>query len=254
MLKLHQYKFREEYTYYMLQALKEGEREGFRKDFLNLHPSDQTDFFLTLDLQRRQRIYTLLSPAEFGEIFSELAPVRQKNIIQELDQTYAVEMLNDLPSDDATDFFGLLSHKQADFFLERMEKEEAEDIKHLLAYPKGSAGSLMTTDIYTIDGADTVTKVLNDLRLMTSDAETIYYLYVTDHNKRLLGVVSLRQLIVASAEQLILDLMSSKLITASPDAPRTEIVEIIKRYGLLAVPVVTPDNVLMGIVTFDDVV
>ncbi|MFF2014603.1 CBS domain-containing protein [Paenibacillus sp. NPDC058177] len=112
----------------------------------------------------------------------------------------------------------------------------------------------MTTDIYTIDGADTVTKVLNDLRLMTSDAETIYYLYVTDHNKRLLGVVSLRQLIVASAEQLILDLMSSKLIAASPDTPRTEIVEIIKRYGLLAVPVVTPDNVLMGIVTFDDVV
>ncbi|MFF2014602.1 magnesium transporter MgtE N-terminal domain-containing protein [Paenibacillus sp. NPDC058177] len=136
MLKLHQYKFREEYTYYMLQALKEGEREGFRKDFLNLHPSDQTDFFLTLDLQRRQRIYTLLSPAEFGEIFSELAPVRQKNIIQELDQTYAVEMLNDLPSDDATDFFGLLSHKQADFFLERMEKEEAEDLSTCLPIRK----------------------------------------------------------------------------------------------------------------------
>lgn len=254
MLKLNQYKFKEEYTYYMLQALKEGNQEAFRKDCLHLHPSDQCDIFLTLDQPRRKRMYSFLTPEEFGEIFTELEPAVQQVIILELEGKYAVEMLNALPSDDAADFFGLLTHRQADYFLDRMEKEEADDIKQLLAYQEGSAGAYMTTDVFTIDGADTVHEVLERVRLTPNEAETVYYLYVTDHHKRLLGVVSLRQLIASPANSLILDLMSAKLIAVTPDTHRTEIVKMIKKYGLFALPVVTPDHELMGIVTFDDVI
>ncbi|BFH62805.1 magnesium transporter [Paenibacillus azoreducens] len=123
MIKLNQYEYKEEYTYYMLQALREGDKEVFRKDFLNLHPTDQTEFFLSLDDNRRLRIYSFLHPTEFSEIFSELNPDMQKKIIVELDRKYAIDMLNELPSDDAADFFGLLTHKEADFFLTRMEKD-----------------------------------------------------------------------------------------------------------------------------------
>ncbi|MBE9915154.1 magnesium transporter [Paenibacillus donghaensis] len=123
MIKLNQYKYKEEYTYYMLQALREGDKEVFRKDFLDLHPTDQTEFFLSLDDNRRLRIYSFLHPTEFGEIFSELRPDLQKKIIAELDRKYAINMLNELPSDDAAGFFGLLTHKEADFFLPPMEKD-----------------------------------------------------------------------------------------------------------------------------------
>jgi Mg/Co/Ni transporter MgtE len=253
MIKLHQYKFKEEYTYYMLQALKEGRTEAFRHDFLDLHPLDQTEFFLSLDSGRRQRVYACLTPVEFGEMFSELKPEMQKTIIVELERDYAVEMLNELPSDDAADFFGLLSHKEADFFLTRMEKEEVDDIKQLLAYPEGSAGSLMTADVFTVASTETAAEVLHRLHSKKTDAETIYYLYVTDEHHRLLGVVSLRQLIVAPAECLVAEMMNTKLVSVHAHTPHTEVLEMIKRYGLLAVPVISRDDMLEGIITFDDV-
>ncbi|RXZ80601.1 magnesium transporter [Paenibacillaceae bacterium] len=253
MIKLHQYKYKEEYTYYMLQALKAGRREGFRKDFLDLHPSDQTEFYVSLDDIKRLRIYSFLSPVEFGEIFSELEPEMQKEMILELEREYAIAMLNELPSDDAADFIGLLTHKEADFFLTRMEQEEAEDIKQLLSYEEGTAGSLMTTEVFTVDQADRVADVLQRLHSKQTDAETIYYLYVTDAEGHLLGVVTLRQLIVAAADSFIADIMNGKLIYVAVETTRGEVLEIVKKYGLLAVPVVTAADVLIGIVTFDDV-
>ncbi|GAA3406974.1 hypothetical protein GCM10020370_36200 [Paenibacillus hodogayensis] len=125
MIKLRQYKYKEEYTYYMLQALKEGRKDAFRKDFLAMHPTDQTEFFLSQDHNRRLSMYAFLSPEEFGDIFSELKPGIQQHIIVELEREYAVRMLNELPSDDAADFFGLLPDQEADFFLTRMDQEEA---------------------------------------------------------------------------------------------------------------------------------
>ncbi|MEZ2661537.1 magnesium transporter [Aneurinibacillus aneurinilyticus] len=253
MIRLNQYKFKEEYTYYMLQALKIGDKESFRKDFLDLHPMDQTTFFMELDDDRRFKIYSFLIPNEFGEIFSELDPLMQKKCILELDRQYAIEMLNELPPDDATDFFGLLSHKEADFYLERMEKDEADDIKQLLTYKKGSVGSLMTTDVVTVAEADSVADVLERLQHSEFDAETIYYLYVTDAKERLLGVISLRELIISAPECRMEEIMNSRIISVSANTNQTEILQIIRKYGLLAVPVVTKEYALLGIVTFDDV-
>ncbi|PUA34871.1 hypothetical protein C8Z91_33930 [Paenibacillus elgii] len=253
MFKLDQYKFKEEYTYYMLQALKVGKKEAFRKDYLNLHPTDQMQFFVELDEARRSRVYAFLSPEEFGEIFGELDPFMQKTCIAELDRHYAIEMLNELPSDDAADFFGLLSDKEADFFLDRMEKDEADDIKQLLTYKQGSAGALMTTDVVTVTGSDSVADVLYRLRHSESDAETIYYLYVTDTGNQLTGVVTLRELIASDPQRRMDEIMNPQWISVSADTGQSEVLQIIRKYGLLALPVVTHKGTLLGIVTFDDV-
>ncbi|QOS99469.1 magnesium transporter [Brevibacterium sp. JNUCC-42] len=210
MIRLNQVQFKEEYTYYMLQALKAGKREVFRKDFLDLHPIDQTEIFVELDDSRRLRVYTFLSPAELGEIFSELDPKMQRQCILELDRHYAIHMLNELPPDDAADFFGLLTPQEADFFLDRMEKEEADDIKQLLTYLEGTAGSLMTTDVVRVDLSDSVSDILERLRHSEAGAETIHYLYITDHQKRLLGVVSLRDLIVSIPDLCMGELMNTR--------------------------------------------
>ncbi|MGE8205295.1 magnesium transporter [Heyndrickxia sp. NPDC080065] len=253
MIRLNQYKFKEEYTYYMLQSLKEGNMDAFRKDFLDLHPMDQATFFLELCEARRFKIYSFLTPEEFGEIFSELDPFMQKKCILELDRPYAIEMLNELPPDDATDFFGLLSSKEADFYLERMEKDEADDIKQLLTYKKGSVGSLMTTDMVTVAESDSAADVLDRLKHSESDAETIYYLYVTDAKAQLLGVVSLRELIISAPDCHMMDIMNSQIVSVSANTDQTEVLQIIRKYGLLAIPVVSEEYKLLGIVTFDDV-
>jgi len=253
MIRLNQYKYKEEYTYYMLQSLKVEKKDSFRKDFLDLHPMDQATFFIELSEERRFKIYSFLTPCEFGEIFSELEPSMQKKCIIELDRPFAVEMLNDLPPDDATDFFELLSYKDADFYLERMEKDEADDIKQLLKYEKGSVGSLMTTDVVTVAKDNSVIDVFERLKHSEVDAETFYYLYVTDSNKQLLGVVSLRELIISDPECRMDEIMNAGIISVSANTNQSEVIQIIRKYALLAVPVVTENYELLGIVTFDDV-
>lgn len=112
MMKLREYKFREEYTYYMLQALKGQQKELFRQDFLELHPTDQMEFFIDLDETKRKTVYRFLTPTEFGEIFKELEPVKQTECFVELDKLYTLEMIDHMSSDDAADFLSLLSPKQ----------------------------------------------------------------------------------------------------------------------------------------------
>lgn len=252
MIKLNHYQFREEYTYCMLQALKSSRKETFRADFLELHPTDQADIFAELDHTCRLRVYDYLEPAELGAIFCELPPKKQKECMLELTRPYAIQMLNGLPSDDAADFIGLLSNQEAVFYLDRMEKEEADDIKQLLAYPAGTAGSLMTTDIVRIRLTDTIADVLDWIRCHLTNAETIYYLYVIDDRDGLLGVVSLRDFFISSPERVVREMMNPHIVAIEPGAPQASVLDIIKKYSLLAVPVVTEANQLLGIVTFDD--
>ncbi|BAU29338.1 Mg2+ transporter MgtE [Aneurinibacillus soli] len=253
MMKLREYKFREEYTYYMLQALKGQQKELFRQDFLELHPTDQMEFFIELDETKRKTIYRFLTPTEFGEIFKELEPAKQNQCFVELDKLYTLEMIDHMSSDDAADFLGLLSPKQVDFFLNRLEKETAEDIKQLLSYQVESAGSLMTTEFVSISVSDRVSDVFDYLRREGEEPETIYYLYVTDEQQQLVGVVSLRDLIVAKGDQQVQNIMSSHVITVSVDTNKQEVARIVKKYGLLAVPVVVAGEQLVGIITFDDI-
>jgi len=113
MIKLKEYKFKEEYTYYLLQALKEERKEVFRKDYLELHPSDRTEFFEGLDDHKCLQLCSFLTPLEFGEIFSELKSGLQHKMIIELDPGYAAQLLNELPTDEAMVFWGILPHLEA---------------------------------------------------------------------------------------------------------------------------------------------
>jgi len=110
MIKLKDYKYKEEYTYYLLQALKEQRKELFRKDYLEL---DRTEFFEGLDDHKCLQLCSFLTPLEFGEIFSELNPKLQHKMIMELDPEYAAQLLNEIPTDEAMFFLGILPHLEA---------------------------------------------------------------------------------------------------------------------------------------------
>ncbi len=248
------FKNREEFTYYLFLYLKNQDKQQFQREFLELHPTDQVEIFKQMSLEKRKRVYGYLTADEFAEIFKGLQLQEQKMVFTELEDSFAIEMLKELPADEITDFFHEIPEHISSYLLEKMDRKEADTIKLLLSYQDNTAGSLMTTEFITVQHTDRTEAVLNQLRDEGKEAETIYYLYVTNGKKQLIGVVSLRELITASTEATVNELMSEQLITVSPFADQEEVSQVIKDYNLLAVPVVDTDGIILGIVTVDDII
>ncbi|MDG5785914.1 magnesium transporter [Evansella sp. AB-P1] len=248
------FKNREEFTYYLFLHLKNKEKEQFRSEYLNLHPTDQIEIFKQISKDRRNSLYDMLSPEEFAEIFQGLELYNQKTVFTELEDDFALCMLEDLPADEITDFLGSIPASVATYLLGKMKKSEADNIKLLLSYNEDTAGSLMTTEFISLSVNETVSQVMERLRREGLEAETIYYLYVLCEVDKLIGVVSLRELITAEPHVTMKEIMKGKVISVSPLADQKDVSALIKDYDLLALPVVTSEEKMIGIVTVDDVI
>lgn len=252
MVKLDK-KTRTHYTKYVLDALHAGEKEKFRSTFLELHPSDQLDIFITLDDSPRKRGYSYLTPKEFAEIFGGLNISNQKLFFLELDESYSIEMFNNMFTDNVANFLTEINSERAEQILNKMNKDKAQKVKGLLAYAPETAGAIMTKELISISSTDIVEDVLARLRQDAPTAEIIYYLYVTDHDHSLVGVVSLRDLIIASPDETIESIMSARVVSVPDDMDQEEVGNLIQKYDFLAAPVVSSQNRLLGIITVDDV-
>ncbi|WP_078553466.1 magnesium transporter [Bacillus alkalicellulosilyticus] len=244
---------REEYTNQVIQALNANELKHFREVFLELHPTDQAEVFNSLEAEKRARVYNFLAPVEFADIFQSLEVEAQKHIVLELNEKYAAEMFNEMYADDVADFLAEIIETKAQKILKSMDKEEADEVKELLAYPPETAGAIMTKEFMVVKAVSTTTEVIEQLRKEGPDAETIYYLYVIDENKKLVGVVSLRDLITAPITETIENIMSTRVVSVSTMDDQEEVAKLIKKYDFLAAPVVTKEGKLVGIVTVDDI-
>ncbi|MFZ4450516.1 magnesium transporter [Salibacterium aidingense] len=253
MVKLNE-ETRENYMENIIKAAVKEDIEEFRLLFLELHPADQTDVFLSLEKPERKRVYEFLSPEEFAEIFEGLEIDEQKEIALELNERYAAEMFNSMYADDVADFFGELDHEYARDILLAMDHEDADDVRELLTYEEGTAGSIMTKEFISVKAADTVGDVIELLRQEGPDAETIYYLYVVDEIGKLAGVTSIRDLITSYSDETIENIMSTRVVSVHVKTDQEEVAQLIQKYDFLAAPVVTDHHMLVGIVTVDDVI
>ncbi|MDT8862193.1 magnesium transporter [Alkalihalobacillus sp. MEB130] len=245
---------REQYEQLILDTLQAEDREQFRETFLELHPTDQVDIFVKLDDVTRKRVYEYVTPENFSHIFEGLEIDQQKRIYQELDESYSSEMFNNMFADDVADFLTVMTGGKAEDILQKMNKEEAEDVKELMSYAPETAGAVMTKEFVSISSTDIVLNVIEKLRNDAPDAETIYYLYVVNELEKLVGVISLRDLITAQPEELIENIMSTRVVSVQDDMDQEDVAKLIKKYDFLAAPVVSKQNHLVGIVTFDDVI
>ncbi|WP_018921569.1 magnesium transporter [Salsuginibacillus kocurii] len=252
MVKLNE-KTREEYTQLLIELLSAEDKEGFRERFLDLHPVDQLEIFQRLQQESRGRLISYLNPSEFAEVFEALEAEEQREVVKQLDDSYAAEMFNNMYADDVADFLGELKEETAKDILEAMSDEDAEDVKELLQYEDETAGAIMTKEFISLEASESVSHVLEKLRSKAPEAETIYYLYVVDTKGKLVGVTSLRDLITASPDELIENIMSSRVVSVHVNTDQEEVGQLIQKYDFLAAPVVTHTNELIGIVTVDDV-
>ncbi|HLR61741.1 MAG TPA: magnesium transporter [Lentibacillus sp.] len=237
-----------------LQTLATNEQiESFREKFLDMHPYDQAVFFIEQVREIRLHIYTYLSPEETANIMEHVELDDIKPLFTEMDPRFAAMVLAEMATDDAVDILNELGKDVVVSLLTIMDDKNAADIKELLHYEEKTAGSIMTTEFVAIYQSKTVNDTMQYLKAEAPEAETIYYLYVIDEDKRLVGVVSLRDLIVAEPDIQVADLMNENVLFVSVARDQEDVAQMIRDYDFLALPVVDFQRHLLGIITVDDI-
>jgi len=187
-----------------------------------------------------------------AEIFQYLPLPAQVALVEQIDRNSLSRIIEQLPADDRVDLLERLEPERVEELLPLVAQAERSDIRKLLSYPEESAGSIMTTEYASLPANITVEEALKRLRLQAPRAETIYYVYVTDENRHLIGCLSLSLLIQSRPNALLQDVMERELISAQVDEDQEAVANKILRYDFIAIPVVDADNKLVGIVTHDD--
>ncbi|CAM3769040.1 magnesium transporter [Mesobacillus thioparans] len=240
----------------LLEALYSEKIDDFRAEFLDLHPYDQAEFFSELEDEDRAKVYNFLSPEEMADLFENLEADEEdfKDVLAQMNPNYAADMLSNMYADDAVDVLNELDKDQVASYLTIMDEEAAQEIKDLLHYEEYTAGSIMTTEFIAISANQTVRSAMYILKKEAPRAETIYYIFVVDEEKRLAGVISLRDLIVADDETMIGEVMNDRVVSVSVGEDQEEVARMMRDYNFLALPVVDFQNHLLGIITVDDII
>jgi Mg2+ transporter MgtE len=222
------------------------------KGLASLHPSDLATIIDQLTPRDRAGVLASLDDEQVADAIEEMEPETQVEVLEDLEPDRAADILEEMSPDDAADLVADLSETTREEILALMEKDEAEEVQELLGYPEDSAGGIMTTEYIALPANHTAAQSIDRLRELEPDAETIYYVYVVDTDELLVGVLSLRDLIVAKPETVISDVMIKEPITVRVLDDQDHVAGVIARYNLLAVPVVDDAGHLEGIVTVDD--
>ncbi|MBE0476288.1 MAG: magnesium transporter [Coriobacteriia bacterium] len=217
-----------------------------------LHPADVADILETLSPSQRGRVFEHLDNAQAALAVAELEEEYQAQVFADLTDQRASDILEMMDPDDAADIIGDLPYDKAETLLRLMGMREARQIRKLLGYRENTAGGIMTPEVTTVTEDMTVQQVIEHLRGAAAENESIYYVYVVEGDRRLIGVVSLRDLLVSSPETRVADILERDLITVEPDDDQEDVAETMSKYDLLAIPVVDESGRILGIVTVDD--
>ncbi|RUO27047.1 magnesium transporter [Aliidiomarina minuta] len=237
----------------LIELVAAGDQDALRQALNEMPSADVAEYMDEhFEVYSTLTLMQLLEPAQQAEVFGYLRPNNQQEIASHMEVGLLAQLFRDMSSDERADVYALLDIKLQDALMRRLARSEREDLLRLASYEEGTVGSVMTSDYATVPTGSTVEQALKKLRQSAPEKESIYQAYVIDAQHKLLGVVSLRQLITAAPIEIMDDLMTKDVVTVNPDMPQSEAARIISRYDLIAIPAVTDDNLLVGMVTFDD--
>jgi len=222
------------------------------KGLAELHPADLATIIDQLSRSDRVGVIAALDDEAAADAIGEMEPDTQVDILEDLERGRAADILEEMDPDEAADLVADLSDESRVEILGLMEKEEADEVQELMTYDEETAGGIMTTEFVAVPANLTAAQTIDRLRELEPTTETIYYVYVTDSDDRLVGVLSLRDLIVAKPETVISTFMYDEPVAVRTDASQEEVTDVVARYNLLALPIVDAEGRLEGIVTVDD--
>jgi magnesium transporter len=218
-----------------------------------LHPADIAEIISQIPKDEGAHLLKDLDIETAAEALSELEPEKQAEIISSIETEKAADLLEEMSPDEAADVLGDLPAEKAKELLEHIEKEDAEDIQELLIHKEDTAGGVMTNEFISYQPEISVQEAIERFKKDAEEIETVYYIYIVDEREKLLGVTSLRELLLADPAFALSEIMETRIITADPEVDVKVVSEMLSKYNLVALPIVDKEGYLLGIVTVDDV-
>ena len=220
----------------------------------DLHPSELADILEDLDQVNRSSVFKTLDLQTAAETLQEVDPKIQMSLIEATPEELVTDILEEMEPDEAKDFLAELPEERMKKLIRRMDKPYRENVEELLKYEEGTAGSIMTKDFIALDRDTTIAQAIEEFKKVFHPLETVAYLYVTDEKKYLVGVVTLRQLLICNNQEPLKKLMNPYLVKVKTEDTIGQVAELFNKYKLLALPVVDSENIIQGIITLQDIV
>ena len=236
----------------MLEFIDNKDFDGLKRTLAQSEEMEILHAFIDLDSKQQVTIFRLLSKDGALSLFEQLDTEHQHNLLRSFTDEKSVEYINELAPDDRVRLLDEMPATVAKKLVTMLSPKERELTNTLLGYKAQTAGRIMTTEFISLKKEGTVDAAIERVRRQAKDKETIYTLFVTDNFKKLEGVLSLKDLLIAEGDMIIEELMSKKVIKVTTDTDQEEVAKTLQELDLLAIPVVDNENRLVGIVTVDD--
>lgn len=236
------------------QLLQDKNYKELRNYLTDLHPMDIAELFDDLDEEQSIIFFRILQKDHAAEVFAYLSPQRQKELVSVMHESLLKHILTELYFDDKIDFLEDMPANFVKRLIAIAPPEERGLINQFLNYPENSAGSLMTIEYVDLKKDMTVQEAMTRIKRTGVDKETIYTCYVLDETRKLLGTISLRKLVLSNEADIIEDIMHTEIVKVGTMEDQELVADLVKKYDLMAVPVVDSEDRLVGIITIDDIV
>jgi len=232
----------------------EKNRESLRKLLDDMRPADVADLIEHLNQDERLCIFDLLKPEGAGEVLLEMEAPVQERVLSGLDNQAIMEIIQELDSDDAADLVGDLPEERARAIIETVGENISKDLKKLLPYPEDSAGGIMALEYVAVNAESTIQEAIDTIRQKREEVENVYYVFVVDDHQRLVGVVSLKSLLIEPPSRKVKEIMNPQVVSAYVHNDQEEVAHLVKKYDLVSIPVVDEHHRLVGRITHDDII
>jgi len=244
---------REELLQKLHEAL-EGALEDRMKSILSgMAPEDIAEILSDFSEEEKLKIFNTLNPEDAATVLDDTDPQSRLQILNKLDNRKLSQVLGEMPVDEAADIVEEVPEKEREEILDLLEKEEAEEVEEILSYPEDSAARVMNPEFVAVKENDDIEAAIQHVRGLELEEE-VYYVYVVDESEKLRGIVPLKKLLLARKGTLIKDITDEDVYSIVVDADREEAARIMKKYDLLALPVVDRREKLVGRITVDDII
>ncbi len=236
------------------KLLRRGATANLKNALNKIHPADIAHLFRYFEPEEQQTLLKQISnPARAADVISELEPDSWPDLAEMLDHEFLTAIVHEMADDDSALFIRSLPDELAEQLLAGMHDDQSEGVQHLLGYDEDSAGGIMSTDVFSLDQNLSVERAIAALQ-DSEDYEMVFYVYVTDGHNHLVGVLSLRQLLTVPPQTPLRDIMSTNVTRVRTYMDQEQVAEIVAKYDYLAVPVVSDEGKLLGVITVDDVI
>jgi len=234
-------------------AVKDQNSRTLQKAINGMRPADVADLVEHLNAEEQMFLFDILEPEGAGDVLVEIEPPVQERIISDLDNKVISEIIEELDSDDAADLVGDLPVERAKEIIETVKDDVSQELEKLLPYEEDTAGGIMALEFVSVRAGMTIEKAINTIREMREEVEDLYYLWVVDDFGRLVGMVSLKDLVLESPQTIIRDIMNPEVFSVNVHWDQEDVYHFVKKYDLVVVPVLDDQNRLIGRITHDDI-